>query len=150
MLRSPGTGRTTSATSPMATVSPESTTARPAVSTAVTTARGVVRPVRPLLAPAGDEQQRVVDGDPEADEGDEELDDERDVGDVREPEHDEEGGEDRDGGDEQRHEGQERGEDEREDDQRAGAADHRLDEHARDPSTTLPKRAGSRPVRPTE
>jgi len=38
MLRMNGTGRTTSATSPMATVTPLNTTARPAVSMATSTA----------------------------------------------------------------------------------------------------------------
>ena len=82
--RSPGTGRTTSATSPIATVRPDSTTARPAVGHRDDHGVVVVAPARALLAPAGDDQQRVVDRDAEADEGDEELDDERDVGDVGE------------------------------------------------------------------
>ena len=43
-LRSPGTGRTTRAASPMVTVIPDRTTARPAVSTAVTTASWLVAP----------------------------------------------------------------------------------------------------------
>ena len=68
----------------------------------------LVAPVRPLLAPARDEQQRVVDGDAQADQGDEELHDEAHVGEVRQPEHQQEGREDRDGGDHQRHEGEER------------------------------------------
>ena len=37
----------------------------------------VVRAAGSFLAPSGDEQQRVVDRDPETDERDEELDDER-------------------------------------------------------------------------
>ena len=82
-----------------------------------------------LLAPAGDEQQRVVDRHPEADEGDQELHEEGDVGDVGEAQDDEQGREDRDRGDQQRHEGQQRGEDERENRERAERADHRLDEH---------------------
>jgi hypothetical protein len=43
-LRSPGTGSTTSASKPMATVTPETATVRPAVSTARTTACSLVKP----------------------------------------------------------------------------------------------------------
>ena len=79
MLRMNGTGSTMSASRPMATVTP--------LNTHRVTGRlhrhhdrvVVVAAVIAFLAPSGDEQQRVVDGDAEADEGDEELDDERDV-----------------------------------------------------------------------
>ena len=80
----PGTGSTTSASRPIATVSPESTH-RPTGGRHRDDDRvGVVAAVGALLAPAGDDQQRVVDRHAEADQRDEELHDERDVGDVGE------------------------------------------------------------------
>ena len=83
-----------------------------------------------LLAPPGHDQQRVVDGDPEPDQGDEELDDEVDVGEVADGEHTQERGHDRDGRDHQRDEGHEGGEDEEQDDQGAEGAQQRLAQHA--------------------
>jgi hypothetical protein len=84
-----------------------------------------------LLAPAVDDEQRVVDGHTQPDEGDEELHDEADVGDVGRREHAQERRQDRHGGDDQGHEGEERREDEDQDDERAGGAEQRLREHAR-------------------
>jgi hypothetical protein len=84
-----------------------------------------------LLAPAVDHQQRVVDRDAEADQRDEELHDEADVGEVADAEHAQERREDRHGGDDQRHERHERREHEQQDDQRAAGAQQRLAQHAR-------------------
>ena len=69
---------------PIATVEPETTTERPACVIVSTSARLDVPAVVELLAEAEDHQQRVVDRDAEPDERDEELDDDRDVGDVGE------------------------------------------------------------------
>ena len=55
---------------------------RPAVAIARRTASSLSSAARTLLAPAGDHQQRVVDGDAEPDEGNQVLDDERHVGQV--------------------------------------------------------------------
>ena len=68
---------------PIATVEPETITERPACVIVSTSASSVVSPCRELLAEAEDHQQRVVDRDAEPDERDEELDDDRDVGHVR-------------------------------------------------------------------
>ncbi len=91
----------------------------------------VVPPVRALLAPSGDDEQRVVDRDAEADERDEELHDEAHVGDVGRGEDDAERREDRDPCHDERDHREERGEDEGEDDHRAEGAEERLDEQAR-------------------
>ena len=115
----------------MATVMPESTTERPAVSTALTTAVVVVRAPGSFLSPAGDQQQRVVDGDAKADQRDQELDDERNLGQVGKAEHDQQGGEDGNGRYHQRDEGEEGGEHERQHQQRSGGADERLGEDPR-------------------
>ena len=80
MLRSSGTGMTTSAIRLMATVTPDANTACPAVRIEMRTASSLSWPWAHLLAPAGHEEQGVVDRDTEADEGDEELHDEADVG----------------------------------------------------------------------
>ena len=74
MLRRNGTGRATSASSEIATVVPLKTTARPACCMALTTAASFARRrLLALLAPAHDDQQRVVDRDGQADQRDEEL-----------------------------------------------------------------------------
>jgi hypothetical protein len=52
--------------------------------------RDVVASMGALLAPAGYHEQRVVEGDPEADEADQELDDHADAGEGREAEHERE------------------------------------------------------------
>ena len=83
MLRMNGTGSTISASRPMATVTPLNTHRVPGGLHRDDDGLVVVAAVVALLAPAGDEQQRVVDGDAEADQGDEELDDEPDVGERR-------------------------------------------------------------------
>ena len=59
----------------------------------------VVAAVRPLLPPSGDDQQRVVDGHAEPDQGDQELHDEADVGERGQAEDEQERRQDRDGGD---------------------------------------------------
>ena len=91
----------------------------------------VVAAVRALLAPAVDDQQRVVDRDAQADESDEELHDEADVGDVGAEQHDRERREDRDCGDEQRHEREERREQEQQHREGPEATQQRLEEQAR-------------------
>ena len=87
------------------------------------TASSLVWPWRDLLTPAGDDQQRVVDGDTEPDQRDQELDDEADVGERGQQQHDQERGQDRHRRDQQRHQGQQRGEDEGQHDQRAQGAE---------------------------
>jgi hypothetical protein len=72
----------------------------------------VVVSVRYLLAPPGDQQQRVVDCHAEADEPDQELDHEVDVHQVRQAQDGKERGRDRGCRDQQRHHGKQRGEDE--------------------------------------
>ena len=78
-----GSGRMTMLSRPIATVEPETITDRPACVIVSTSASSRRLAVRELLAEAEDHQQRVVDRDAEPDERDEELDDDRDVGDVR-------------------------------------------------------------------
>ncbi len=91
----------------------------------------VAHPVRlALLAPARHHDERVVDRDPEADQADEELDDDRDVGDARERPEQQEGRRDRDERHQQRHHGHERGEHERENHERADRSGQRLHEDA--------------------
>ncbi len=98
-LRRPGTGNTISANRPIATVNPGDGDRAPG-RLRRTDDRVVVRQaVLAFLPPSGHEKQAVVDRQPEPDEGDEELDDERHFGDVGEAEHDEERREDRDRGD---------------------------------------------------
>src|SRR5947209_11948562 len=84
-LRRNGTGSTTSESSPIATVSPLSTTARPAVCAAATIASELLRPWPSSSRQRVTNQERVVDRDAEANERDEELDDEADRGQVRHP-----------------------------------------------------------------
>ena len=60
-----GTGITSSATRLIATVPALDTTARPAVCMATVTASSFDIPVVAFLAPSGDEEQGVVDGDTE-------------------------------------------------------------------------------------
>jgi hypothetical protein len=91
----------------------------------------VATAMRALLAPARDHQQRVVDRHPEPDQGDQELDDRRDLGDLGQAQQEQEAGHDRDDGDHQRDYREEGGEDEGEHDQSASAADNRLEQHAR-------------------
>src|SRR6266536_4967380 len=91
----------------------------------------VVVPMRDLLTPPGDHEQRVVDRHAQPDEGDEELHDEAHVGEDREEQHDEESREDRDRGDEQRDEREERGEGEHEHGKGAERPEQRLFEDAR-------------------
>ena len=62
-----GSGIATSSARPSATAIPEKTTARPAVCIVRTTAVVDVQPGGELLPEAVDDQQRVVDRDPEAD-----------------------------------------------------------------------------------
>ena len=89
----------------------------------------VVPARRPLLAPAADHEQRVVDGHAQPDQRDQELDDLADPGDLGEPADEQERGQHRDAADEQRQQGQEAGEHQGQDDQRADRADHRLGHH---------------------
>ena len=83
-----------------------------------------------FLAPADDDEEGVVDRDPEPDERDEELDDHGDVGDVRDRPDEQKRGRDSDGRHQQRHDRHERAEDEDEDEQGAERADQCLDEHS--------------------
>jgi hypothetical protein len=83
-----------------------------------------------LLSPAHDDQQGVIDGDGQADQGDEHLDDDRDGRrDGERPDHKERRG-NRDERHEQRDDRHPGREDEREDEQRAAAGDQSLDGHA--------------------
>ena len=84
-----------------------------------------------LLAPAGDHDQRVVDRHAEADEGDQELDDRRDRGELGQPEQQQEGGQNRGDRHHERDERQERGKDEGEHQQRAEAAEQSLHKDSR-------------------
>ncbi len=70
-----GSGIATRSSSPIATVAPEKITARPAVAIVRRIASSFSRPARELLTEAVDDEQRVVDRDPEADQ----LDQVRDV-----------------------------------------------------------------------
>ena len=110
---------------------PLKTTARPAVSIALLDRLVAAAPVRALLAPARDHEQRVVDRDAEADQRDQELDDRRDVGELGEAEQQQERGHDRDDRHDDRDDRQERREHEDQHDQRAESAEHRLEQHAR-------------------
>ena len=87
----------------------------------------VVAPAQ-LLPPAGHDQQRVVDGHPEADQGDQELDDEADLDQPGQAEDGQEGGQDGHGGDQQRHQGQEAAEHEGQHDQGAEGPGQGLDQ----------------------
>ena len=62
-----GSGMESSSARPIATAVPLKTTARPAVSIVRTIASSFGRPARALLAVAVDDEQRVVDRDPEPD-----------------------------------------------------------------------------------
>ena len=131
MLRMNGTGRATSASSEIATVVPLNTTDEPACRMALRTATSFdTAGVLALLAPAGHDQEGVVDRDAEPDERDEELHDHGDVGDAGQRPHEQEGRRDRDQRHQQRHERHERAEDEDQDDQRTERADERLHQHA--------------------
>ena len=103
-----------------------------------------------LLAPAGDDQQRVVDRDAETDQRDQELDHERYVGERGQAEDEKECRQDRHRRDQQRHESQERGEDEGQHDEGAKRADQGLDEDAGAAAVTASRRelvvAGDRDV----
>ena len=83
-----------------------------------------------FLAPADDDEEGVVDRDPEPDERDQELDDHGDVRDVRDRPDEQKRGRDGDGGHQQRHDRHERPEDEDEDEQGAERAEQCLDEHS--------------------
>ena len=89
-----------------------------------------------FLAPAGDQQQRVVDSDPEPHHGDQVLDQEVDADRLLEPEDEQEGREDRWDCDQQRHDRDRRGVHEQEHGERAERADHRDEEHARPTAAT--------------
>ena len=119
-------------TRPIATVEPETITERPACCIVSTIASSVVSPCAHLLPEPEDHQQRVVDRDTEPDERDEELDDDRDVGDVGQGPDAEERRQDRGHGGDQRHQDRrQRPEDEEQDDERADGTEQRLGEHAR-------------------
>src|SRR5262249_39794540 len=74
----------------------------------------VLAATRALLAPARDDEQRVIDGDAEPDERNQELDDGGDVGDIAEPEDDQQRCQDGKRSDQERYEGKQRRKDERE------------------------------------
>ena len=79
-----GSGRMIIESRPTATVDPETITERPACVIVSTSAVSTSCSFAQLVAEAEDHQQRVVDRDPEPDERDQELDDDRDVRDVGE------------------------------------------------------------------
>ena len=116
----------------MPTVVPLKTTAEPACCIAFSTAC-VVRRARLLafLAPADDDQQRVVDRDSEPDQRDQELHDHGDVGDAVSGQIEQERRRDRDDRHQQRDDRGERAEDEDEHEQRAECGEQRPEEHAR-------------------
>jgi hypothetical protein len=85
-----------------------------------------------LVAEAEDHQQGVVDRDAETDERDQELDDDRDLGDVGQRPHESERVEDRGDGDGDRHQHRgQRPEHEQQDHERPEPADHRFQQYAR-------------------
>ena len=102
--------------------------------------------VAQLVAEAEDHDQRVVDRDAEADQRDQELDDDRDVGHVRQRPHERERVENRSHRDDYRHQhGRQRPEDEQQDHERAQRSDHSLNQQARDRRSShrrSPRRAG--------
>ena len=130
MLRRAGTGSASSASSEIATVVPLKTTDGAGVPHGVADG-DLVRDgsALALLAPADDDEERVVDRDAEPDERDEELDDHGDVGDAGERPDEQERRRDRDERHQQRHDRHERAEDEDQDEQGAERAEQRLDEH---------------------
>ena len=121
MLRSSGTGITSSEHRLIATVPALASTACAGVLHRISDGLVVLAAVGPLLTPAVDQQQRVVDRHAEADQGDQELHDEADVEHVGADQHDAERGQDRHRRDHQRHQRQERGEQERQHGHRAQA-----------------------------
>ena len=86
--------------------------------------------VTPLLSPARHDQQGVVDGYTKTDQGQQVLDDERDVGEPGQAPEQEEGRQNRGRRDQQGHQRQERSEDQRQHNQRADPAEQRLDQRA--------------------
>ena len=131
MLRMNGTGSTISASKPIATVTPLNTTACPAVLHRDHNRVVIVAAVVALLAPARDEQQRVVDSNAEPDQRDEELHDERHIGQVGDRQQHHERRENRHRGDQERQQREEGREHECEDDERADPAEQRLAEDSR-------------------
>ena len=107
MLRRKGTGTTTSATRLIATVTPEASDRATGGLHRDDDGFVVVVAVRALLTPSRDDEQRVVDRDTEADQGDQELHDEAHVAERGQAEHEQERREDRDRGDDQRHQREE-------------------------------------------
>ena len=90
-----------------------------------------VVPLAQLVAEAEDHEQRVVDRDAEADQDDQELDDDRDVGDVGQRPDERERVQDRRQGDDERHQHRrQRPEDEEQDHECAEAADQPLEQDA--------------------
>jgi len=83
-----------------------------------------------FLSPAGDDEEGVVDGDAEADEGNQVLDKLADVGNGGDGPEGEEGGEDRYGGDDERDDGEERSEDQGQHDKGADGSNGELSQHA--------------------
>ena len=83
----------------------------------------------PLLTPAGDDEQRVVDRDAETDQRDDELDDLADLDDLLQGADRQERREHRYRPDDHRQQGEEAAEHEREDDERPDTADHGLDQN---------------------
>ena len=120
------------------TVNPLNTTDRPAVDMAATTASSLDCGPAPFLPPAGDEQQRVVDGDAQADERDQVLDDLAHLGDRGHGAKKEEGGEDRDQRHQQRKQGQERPEHQDQDHEGTDGAEHHLAQHPPPPPPGAP------------
>ena len=131
MLRRNGTGRTSSDSSPTATVTPLRTTAWPAVALEARIACLVLQAAFALFAPACDDQQRVVDRDAQPDECDQILEKAVHGDALLEAEHEQVGREDRRQRHQQRDDRNRRPKYERQDDERPEGADQRLDQHAR-------------------
>ena len=130
--RSSGSGRTIIERSPTATVVPGDDHRVAGVGHRLDERRVDVVPFPKLVAEAEDHQQRVVDRDAETDQHDQELHDDRDVGDVgQRPDERERVQDRRDRDDERQQHRRQRPEHEEQDDQRAKAADQPLQQDAR-------------------
>ena len=101
-----------------------------------------------LLAPAHHDQQGVVDRDPEADERDQELDHDRDIGHGGERPDQQERRRNGDERHQQRYDRHERGEDEREHDQRAHGRDQHLHQEGDAAARVVSRGRGSTRVEP--
>ncbi len=142
MLRMNGIGSAMSARSPSATVTPLNTMARPGGVHGAADRGLVVVALGQFLAPAGDQQERVVDGNAEADEADQELNDEVDIDEVGQAENGQERGRHRSGRDQQRDDRQQRGKHEGQHGQRTERAEEDLASYAR-PGARIRRRSSA-------